>query len=80
MSINETPINCPSCGGDNTLRQWDHVWIIREELSMRSDGMIVSYGAETDDVTQTFYACENCGNRWDDAGELRRSIDKAKEV
>lgn len=79
-SVIAQPINCPCCGGDNTLRQWDHVWVVRDEVSMQSDGTIVSYSAETDDVTETFYACENCGNKWNDAGELRRSINKAKEA
>jgi len=73
-------IDCPSCGDGNSLRQWDHVWVVREELTLCDDGMIVSFGAENDDVTETFYACENCGNRWSDAGELRRSINKAKEA
>lgn len=62
---------CPTCGSQNGLRQWDHVWIVREEITLMPDGTVESYSAETDDVTQTFYACEDCGNRWDDAAQLR---------
>ncbi len=63
-------MNCPTCGSEHGLRKWEHVWIVRDEVTLGADGVVESYGAETDDVTQTFFACEDCGNRWDDAAEL----------